>query len=118
MNDKKKSIFSILILSLLLSDNFKIEPIAFSHHSSNGSDWIYKNTPISIFGAGLGAYYGNKNWTVEAEYIQFGFIGELKEDLFAFSTLQSFKCFSRSSRFINLATVTPSFVMIGRLSFC
>ena len=86
MNDKKKSIFSILILSLLLSDNFKIEPIAFSHHSSNGSDWIYKNTPISIFGAGLGAYYDNKNWTVEAEYIQFGFLGELNEDLFSFSS--------------------------------
>ena len=80
MNDKKKSIFSILTLSLLLSDNIKIEPIAFSHHSSNGSDWIYKNTPITIFGAGLGAYYDNKNWTVEAEYIQFGFLGELKED--------------------------------------
>ena len=96
MNDKKKSIFSILILSLLLSDNFKIEPIAFSHHSSNGSDWIYKNTPISIFGAGLGAYYDNKNWTVEAEYIQFGFLGELNEDLFSFSSLQSFPYIDKS----------------------
>ena len=75
MNDKKISIFLILILSSLLSGNIIVNPIIFSHHSSNGSDWIYKNTPITIFAAGLGAYYDNKNWTVEAEYIQFGFLG-------------------------------------------
>jgi hypothetical protein len=82
MNDKKTSIFLILILSSLLSDNIKVNPIVFSHHSSNGSDWIYNNTPITIFGAGLEAYYDSKNWTIQAEYIQFGFLGELKGGLF------------------------------------
>ena len=50
-----KPILTIFILSFLFSDNIKVRPIVFSHHSSNGSDWVYKNKPITIFGAGLGA---------------------------------------------------------------
>ena len=96
MHYNNKSILTIFILSFLFSDNIKVKPIVFSHHSSNGSDWVYKNKPITIFGAGLGAYYDNKYWTVEAEYIQFGFLGEIEENLFDFSVLQSFPYIDRS----------------------
>ena len=96
MINKKISICFILILSLLFSDNIIIKPLILSHHSSNGSDWLYKNKSITIFGGGLGAYYYNKNWRIEAEYIQFGFLGKLDENLFDFSTVQSLPYIDKS----------------------
>ena len=69
----------ILLISLSFSKDIKVRPLFLYQYSSDGSDWVYENNPITIFGAGLGAYYENNNWTIEAEYIQLGFLGKLDE---------------------------------------
>ena len=86
----------ILLISLSFSKDIKVRPLFLYQYSSDGSDWVYENNPITIFGAGLGAYYENNNWTIEAEYIQLGFLGKLDEGLYDFSPIQSFPYIDKS----------------------
>ena len=86
----------IFLISLSFSKDIKVRPLFLYQYSSDGSDWVYKKNPITIFGVGLGAYYENNNWTIEAEYIQLGFLGKLDEGLYDFSPIQSFPYIDKS----------------------
>mgnify|MGYP001459388998 CR=1 FL=1 len=82
--------YFVIFISIPLSNNLKTKPILFYYNSSKGSDWIYKNNPLTIFGAGLEINYSNPKWDINATYIQFGFLGEIGNGLHNFSPTQSF----------------------------
>ena len=91
MSVKIKVFYYFIIFSYQLSATNKIQtPIFFYQNSYNGSDWVYEKKNISIFGAGLKGSFSNTNWDVNATYIQFGFLGNIKNGLFNFAPSQSF----------------------------
>ena len=79
----------IFIFQLILCDQ-KLTPIIFYHNAFKGSDWIYEDKQVTIFGAGIKGYFKNKTWSIRASYIQFGFLGNVYDGLFNFSPRQSF----------------------------
>ena len=79
----------IFIYQLIFCDQ-KLTPILFYHNAFKGSDWIYEDKQAMIFGAGIKGYFTNKTWSIRANYIQFGFLGNVYDGLFNFSPKQSF----------------------------
>ena len=77
----KSLCFLTVITSSLFSEELMIKPILFSHFSSNGSDWVYESDPITTFGAGLDITYHNEFISVEANYLQLGFLGRIENGL-------------------------------------
>ena len=73
-----------------------IKPILFSHFSSNGSDWVYESDPITTFGAGLDITYHNEFISVEANYLQLGFLGKIENGLYEFSPIKSLPYLDKS----------------------
>ena len=96
MNLKKYFLFLSFFISLTFSDDLDIKPIIFTLHSSNGSDWVYEKSPITSFGAGLSFEYQNPTWSVLAEYIQLGFLGQINHSLYSFSTIKSLPYLDKS----------------------
>lgn len=86
----KKTIISIFLFTMVLSNNLDLKPITFIYYSSEGSDWIYNAQPITIFGVGMGAYYKNDNLTIDTKYLQFGMLGNINNNFLDFSPRQSF----------------------------
>ena len=78
-----------LILSFGFSEKLKVEPLLFTFHSSNGSDWIYDKSPITTFGAGIGIDFNDQSWSIEADYLQLGFLGKIGNELYEFSSIKS-----------------------------
>ena len=53
-----KIIFINITLSFIIaSDIFFLKPIAFVDYVSEGDDYVISKKPITLFGAGLNAYY-------------------------------------------------------------
>ena len=74
--------YLFLLLSILSSEPFTIKPLIFINHSSGGNDWVYDNEPITNFGAGFNLFVTNQLWTIEAQYIQLGFLGKINNELY------------------------------------
>ena len=86
-----KIIFINITLSFILaSENFFLKPIAFVDHVSEGDDYVISKRPVTLFGAGIKAFYKNNQWTINTEYIQLGLFGDIDETIFSFSPRQSF----------------------------
>ena len=51
----------LILFTFGFSESFSIKPVLFSQYLSSGSDWMIKDSPISIYGAGLDFFYQNKN---------------------------------------------------------
>jgi len=92
----KSLCFLTVITSSLFSEKLMIKPILFSHFSSNGSDWVYESDPITTFGAGLDITYRNEFISVEANYLQLGFLGRIENGLYEFSPIKSLPYLDRS----------------------
>ena len=65
--------YFVFCISQLIFCNQKLTPILFYHNAFKGSDWIYEDKQVTIFGAGIKGYFSNKNWSIKGTYIQFGF---------------------------------------------
>ncbi|SVA76491.1 uncharacterized protein METZ01_LOCUS129345, partial [marine metagenome] len=75
---------------LYSSENFHVYPILFSTYKSAGGDWHYEDKYISISGAGIGARSVFNHWSIDANYIQLGLMGNITDELMNFSPTQSF----------------------------
>ena len=75
---------------LYSSENFNVYPIFFSTYKSGGGDWHYEDKYISINGAGIGARSVINHWSIHANYIQLGLMGNITDELMDFSPTQSF----------------------------
>ena len=79
-----------IISRSLLATQIIIKPSIFSIHSSNGSDWMYQNKPINIFGLGVNSHIKNNDLKLTFNYLQIGLLGNVNQDLFEFSPQQSY----------------------------
>ena len=86
---KRYFFFLSFIISFSSSDDLKVKPIIFALNSSNGSDWIYEETPITSIGAGLSFKFDSPSWFVLVDYMQLGFIGQIDHNLYSFSPIKS-----------------------------
>ena len=66
---------------LYSSENFYVYPILFSTYKSAGGDWHYEDKYISISGAGIGARSVFNHWSIDANYIQLGLMGNITDEL-------------------------------------
>ena len=85
-------IFTLIGLTskLLIANDVIIKPSIFSVYSSKGKDWMYQKKPISIFGLGVNSFIKNKNLELTFKYLQLGLLGNVDQELFAFSPHQSY----------------------------
>ena len=56
-------------------------------------DYIISKKPVTLFGAGLNAFYKNNQWIINTEYIQLGFFGDIDETIFSFHHGKKFPVF-------------------------
>ena len=96
MDFKKYFFFLSFFTSLIFSDDLEVKPVVFTLHSSNGSDWVYEKTPLSSFGAGLSFKFQNPKWSVLIDYIQLGYIGQINNNLYSFSSIKSLPYLDKS----------------------
>jgi len=89
-------ILMILTSNLLVATDLTIKPSIFSVYSSNGRDWMYRKKPVSIFGLGVNSFMKNNNLKVTFKYLQLGLLGNVSQDLFAFSPHQSYPYIDKS----------------------
>ncbi|MAQ87012.1 MAG: hypothetical protein CMG23_02240, partial [Candidatus Marinimicrobia bacterium] len=83
---KRYFFYSLFTCTIVYSNSLKVKPIMYANHSSNGSDWIYESTPITSFGAGLGIEFNNPSWSIMVDYLQLGFLGDINQELYEFSS--------------------------------
>ena len=84
-------LYLFLITGILYPiDSFHVYPIFFSTYKSNGGDWHYDDEYISINGAGIGARSVFNQWSIDANYVQLGLMGNINDELMSFSPTQSF----------------------------
>ena len=86
-----KTLLINLSLSIIFASKiFFVKPVAFVDYTSSGADYMVTDSPITIVGAGLNAYFKKNKWTIYTEYIQLGLLGEIDKTIFDFSPRQSF----------------------------
>ena len=86
----------LILFTFGFSESFSIKPVLFSQYLSSGSDWMIKDSPISIYGAGLDFFYQNKNLTINSTYLQLSLFGNIDNSLFSHSYKQSLPYIDKS----------------------
>ena len=89
INSLKYILCLFFLFSTAISEPLLVKPIVFVNYSSNGNDWVYDKEPITRFGAGFNFNFTKEPWTIEGQYIQLGFLGNINNELFEFSDMKS-----------------------------